>query len=143
LIENRRLEYVMPKRPKIEESSGNIYADLGFADPELERAKADLAREIRSVIDIRGMTQVEAGKLLGVDQADISRITRGRLGGYSFERLITMLSRLDIRVEIRVIPSEVSTHASTDFETDELDLTDRGAHEAEIARLPELIGVSQ
>src|SRR5829696_5879200 len=98
----------MPKRPEIEESSGNLYADLGFADPELEQAKADLAREIRSAIDIRGMTQGEAGKLLGVDQADVSRITRGRLGGYSLERLITMLSRLNMRVEFRVLPYDGS-----------------------------------
>ena len=85
----------MNKRQEIEVSSGNLYADLGFADPEIEQAKADLAREIRAAIYIREMTLVDAGKLLGVDQADISRITRGRLGGYSLERLITMLSQLN------------------------------------------------
>jgi predicted XRE-type DNA-binding protein len=94
----------MAKRPEIVESSGNVYADLGFANPRIEQAKAELASDIRAIIDIRGMTQVDASEFLGVDHAGVSRITRGRLGGYSLERLITILSRLNMRVEIRVPP---------------------------------------
>jgi predicted XRE-type DNA-binding protein len=84
----------MTNRPAVEVSSGNVYADLGFADPELESAKADLAREIRSAIDSRGLTQSEAAEHLGVDQADVARVTRGCLGGYTLERLIDISSRL-------------------------------------------------
>jgi predicted XRE-type DNA-binding protein len=130
----------MPKRPKIEVSSGNVYADLGFANPELERAKADLAREIRSIIDIRGMTQVAAGDLLGVDQADISRITRGRLGSYSLERLITILSRLNMRVEIRVLPCEESELNSSVSVPGKLQSTSMSVQEANLARGLELVG---
>jgi predicted XRE-type DNA-binding protein len=130
----------MPKRPKIEVSSGNVYADLGFANPELERAKADLAREIRSIIDIRGMTQVAAGDLLGVDQADISRITRGRLGSYSLERLITILSRLNMRVEIRVLPCEESELNSSVSVPGKLQSTSMSVQEASLARGLELVG---
>jgi predicted XRE-type DNA-binding protein len=133
----------MAKHLKIEESSGNVYADLGFANPELERAKADLAREIRSVIDIRGMTQAEAGKLFGVDQADVSRITRGRLGGYSLERLITMLSRLNVRVEIHVLPFEDSELKSSVSVADVLDSTERDVEEANRAQSPELVETIQ
>jgi predicted XRE-type DNA-binding protein len=129
----------MAKRPKVKESSGNVYADLGFANPELERAKADLAREIRSTIDIRGMTQAEAGELLGVDQADISRITRGRLGGYSLERLITMLGRLNVRVEIRVHPYEESEFQTSVSVADVPDSTERNAEDESLVRLPELV----
>lgn len=84
-----------------------MYADLGFADPELEQAKADLAREIRSIIDIRGMTKSEAAEHMDVDQADVSRITRGRLGSYSPERLTTLLTRLNLDVDIRLRPRDV------------------------------------
>ena len=90
---------------QIEVSSGNLYADLGFADPELEEAKAMLAREIRAAIAATGLSQSDAGKQLGISQADISRITRGRLGGYSIERLLTLLRRLDLDVEITVTPT--------------------------------------
>ena len=73
-------------------SSGNLYADLGFADPELEEAKANLARQIRSIVEDRGLNQSDAGKCVGVDQADISRIVRGRLGAFSIDRLMTLLN---------------------------------------------------
>lgn len=130
----------MPKQSKIVESSGNVYADLGFGNPELERTKAELAREIRSVIDIRGLTQAEAGDLLGIDQSDISRITRGRPGRYSLERLITILSRLDMRVEIRVHPHEESELKSSGSVQSILESTDGSMQQASIAPRPELIG---
>jgi predicted XRE-type DNA-binding protein len=109
------------KRNASKESSENVYADLGFPNPELEQAKAALAREIRSIIDVRGMTQTEAGELLGVDQADISRITRGRLGGYTLDRLLTMLFRLDVRVEIRVHPPVAPVSGTTGTGTELLE----------------------
>lgn len=66
---------------KVHTSGDNIYADLGFDYPEVEPAKAKLAREIRRPIDARGISQVQAGELIGLDPADVSRIVRGRLGG--------------------------------------------------------------
>lgn len=91
----------MVKQPKVQKSSGNVYADLGFANPELEWAKANVAREIRSIIDIRGLTHAEAGKFLGIDQAEVSSITRGRLGGYSLVQLITLSTYVNADADLR------------------------------------------
>ena len=62
------------------ESSGNVFADLGLADPEEALAKAELARQIGALLAERGLTQAQAAALLGVDQPKVSALVRGRLG---------------------------------------------------------------
>lgn len=89
----------------VEESSGNVFADLGLPDPEERLAKADLAIAIGREIDSRNLTQAEAAELLGVAQPDISNLVRGRLSGYSIERLTRLLNALGQDVEIRIRPT--------------------------------------
>jgi predicted XRE-type DNA-binding protein len=89
---------------KVEKSSGNVYEDLGFTEASTELAKAELARRISEVIEQRGLTQAEAAKVLGVDQPKVSALARGRLGGFSTERLFKFLNALDREVEIVVRP---------------------------------------
>jgi predicted XRE-type DNA-binding protein len=64
-----------------------VFADLGLAHPEDRLAKAELARRISEIIAERRLTQLEAAALLGIDQPKISALVRGRLGGFSLERL--------------------------------------------------------
>jgi predicted XRE-type DNA-binding protein len=90
--------------------SGNIYADLGFEEPEVEQTKASLARRVAVLVKARGLTQVEAAGLLGIDQPKVSALLRGRLGGFSVERLMRLLTRLDQDVEIVVQP-KATAHA--------------------------------
>jgi predicted XRE-type DNA-binding protein len=83
-------------------SSGNVFADIGLHDPEKYLAKAELASQINSIIDKRNLKQVEAAKVLGIDQPKISALSCGRLDDFSIERLIDFLNRLDHDVEIVV-----------------------------------------
>jgi len=87
---------------KMTPSSGNVFADLGLARPEEHLAKAGLALEIERIIRKRGLTQAQAGKILGIDQPKVSALRNGRLGGFSVERLIRFLNALDHDVEIVV-----------------------------------------
>jgi predicted XRE-type DNA-binding protein len=82
--------------------SGNVFADLGLLHPEEHLAKADLAQKIITVFRERRLTQIEAAKLLGVDQPKISALTRGRISGFSIERLLRYLVLLGHDVEITV-----------------------------------------
>jgi predicted XRE-type DNA-binding protein len=82
--------------------SGNVYKDLGFENPEEELAKARLASMIYDIIEDRGLTQVSAAKILGIDQPKVSALKNGRLGGFSIERLFTFLRKLDRNIEIVV-----------------------------------------
>jgi len=79
----------MPKRTKdYVVSSGNVFADLGLPNPEEALAKAELAHKIALLIQNKGLTQVQTAKLLGVDQPKVSALLRGRLSGFSLERLM-------------------------------------------------------
>lgn len=85
---------------KVISSSGNIYEDLGFKDAKQRLAKAELASKIIDVIEEMGISQVEAGKMLGINQPKISALFHGRLEGFSLERLLTFLTSLDQDIKI-------------------------------------------
>ena len=100
----------MSKDVKVEQSSGNVFKDVGFSDAEAERAllKADLAIEIYNIIEAQKLTQAQAGKILGVDPSDISRLKQGDFNRFSVERLFTFLNRFNRNIEIRITPAEDS-----------------------------------
>lgn len=90
---------------KIRKASGNVFADLGFDRPEEEAAKVDLAYEIFSILKARKLTQTKAAALLEISQADVSKLMNVRPHGFSLDRLIAILTRLERDVEIRVTKS--------------------------------------
>ena len=93
------------KRITVEKSSGNVFADLGFADPEREQLKAHLTLQIYRIIKKRGLTQTEAGEILGIKQPHVSALMRNRAGNFSVERLMDFLIALGQDVEITVRPT--------------------------------------
>jgi predicted XRE-type DNA-binding protein len=85
-----------------EESSGNVFADLGLPNPERELVKAGLTLQIYEIIKQRGLTQNEAGKLLDIKQPHVSDLMRNRSGSFSVGRLMEFLVALDRDVQITV-----------------------------------------
>jgi predicted XRE-type DNA-binding protein len=81
-----------------------VFADLGLPNPDLALAKAELVRRIRALIAERKLTQSKAAGLLGLDQPKVSALVRGRVEGYSIDRLFRLLNALGQRVEITVRP---------------------------------------
>lgn len=90
----------MSKNEQVTQSSGNVFADLELREPDEALAKADLAAKISSIITHRHLTQVEAANILGIDQPKVSALMRGRLAGFSTERLLRFLKSLGRDVEI-------------------------------------------
>ena len=84
--------------------SGNVFADLGLERPDEERVKAELVRAIRQIVRQRKLTQIEAARLLGVNQPKISALMRGNLVGFSTDRLIRFLKALDCDIDIVIRP---------------------------------------
>jgi len=84
-----------------------VFADLGFAEPEEELAKAELASQIRQVIKRRRLTQVAAAALMGIDQPKVSALLNGRLANFSTDRLMRLLTALgqDVEIVVRETPS--------------------------------------
>lgn len=88
---------------RVRESSGNVFADLGFPNPEREQVKARLMLQIYRLIKDRGLTQARAGAILGIRQPHVSGLMRGHSGNYSVERLMDFLTALGQDVEITVL----------------------------------------
>ena len=89
---------------KIEESSGNIFLDLGFSEEEAkeELLKAQLGAEIFRILEHRKLTQTKAARILEVKQPEISRLKSGKFSYYSVERLMRFLNRLNCEVSIHI-----------------------------------------
>src|SRR5918996_997289 len=87
---------------KVTAGSGNVFADLGLAEPEEELTKAQLASHIRQVIKRQRLTQVAAASLMGIDQPKVSALLNGRLANFSSERLMRLLTTLGQDVDITV-----------------------------------------
>ena len=94
----------MTRINKREESSGNVFVDLNIPEPSLYMAKAQLAHSICTAIEERKLTQVEAAKILGINQPKVSALTRGHLDGFSSDRLFRFLNLLDRDIEIIIRP---------------------------------------
>lgn len=90
----------MNENESIVKSSGNVFADLGFEAPATELAKADLAYAISRIIDMQGWTQEEAARQMAIDQPKVSAIVRGRLAGFSFDRLLRLLNQMNYAVDV-------------------------------------------
>lgn len=87
---------------EIQESSGNVYADLGYPDAEKMLIKAKLVRKISEIIRSKGLTQVETARILGLTQPKVSALLRGQFRGVSERKLIDCLTSLGRDVEIVV-----------------------------------------
>ena len=96
---------------KIEESTGNVYADLGMADADLMRVKAQLATKIGEIIKGRKWSQQQAAKVLGMTQPKLSKMLRGQFRGISETKMLDCLARLGRNVQIVVGPARRATSA--------------------------------
>ena len=93
-------------RQKVENSSGNVFADLGFEDSEERLLKAKLAIKIAQLIQRKGLTQTQTAQRTALDQPKVSRLLRGQLSGFSADRLFAILNRLGHSVEVRISAKE-------------------------------------
>jgi predicted XRE-type DNA-binding protein len=98
------------------EGSGNVFEDLGLPDAQERQAKAQLARQISATIERRHLTQQQAAGVLGISQPKVSDLTRGKLSGFSMERLFKLLRALDYDVRISVMPAPRNTKTKPSLE---------------------------
>ena len=90
---------------EFERGSGNVFADIGLPDADVAHAKAVLVQRIRQLIEERNLNQSMAARLLAIDQPKVSALIRGRVEGYTIDRLFRFLNRLGQRVQIIVEPA--------------------------------------
>ena len=89
----------------ITESTGNVFADLGFEPGEaaILHMRAKLMRDLREVIDSSAMTQTQAAEKLGIAQSRVSDLMRGKWEKFSLEMLITLEARVGREVTLELV----------------------------------------
>ena len=97
----------MSEEIKIEDSSGNVFLDIGFSKEEAEREKlrVDLVIKIYQLFEELELTPATASKHFGLSPSDVSRIQNGDFD-FKIDKLFTILSQLNRNVEIRITPSD-------------------------------------
>jgi predicted XRE-type DNA-binding protein len=94
----------MKRKIAYEVGSGNVFADIGLPNAEEHLVKAKLVYKIDTLMKARRLKQVDAAKLFGVKQPDVSKMLRGDFRQFSVERLLRFLVALGQDVEIVIKP---------------------------------------
>jgi len=92
----------------IERGTSDVFHDLDLPDADELLAKSKLARAITAAIKERKMTQSQLARITGIDQPKISQLLHGRISGFSSDRLMNILTKLDQDVVIIIRPRPTS-----------------------------------
>ncbi len=97
----------MSEEIKIEESSGNVFLDIGFSKEEAEyhKLRVDLVIRVHHLLEELKLTPAKAKADFGINPSDVSRIQNGDFS-FTVDKLFTILSQLNCNVEIRITPSD-------------------------------------
>jgi len=87
------------------QSSDNVFADIGLPNAEEHYLKARLVLTIDRLMKAHRLKQVDAARLFGVKQPDVSKMLRGDFRQFSVERLMRFLVALGQDVDIVITPS--------------------------------------
>lgn len=98
----------MSEEVKIEESSGNVFLDIGFSEEEAERQqlRSYLAYHVYSLFEELKLTPAKTETHFGIDPDDVARIQDGDFHLFTVPQLLILLKRLNRNIEIRITPSD-------------------------------------
>lgn len=93
----------------VTQGSNNIFEDLGFNAAEAANLKvrADLMLDLGNYIELQGWTQEQAADFFGEPQPRISNLMNGEISRFSVDKLLNMLGRAGMQVNVEVLPKAV------------------------------------
>lgn len=109
----------MSEEIKIEESSGNVFLDIGFSEEEAEyhQLRVDLAFAIHHLLEEQKLTPAKAKASFGLDSSDVSRLKEMDFTDFTIEQLLVVLKRLNRNVEIHIKPLDKTVRSQRVFVT--------------------------
>ena len=109
----------MSEEVKIEESSGNVFLDIGFSEEEAEyhQLRVDLAFAIHRLLEEQKLTPAKAKDRFGLDPSDVSRLKKMNFTDFTVERLLMILKKLNHNIEIHIKPSDKTVRGQRVFVT--------------------------
>lgn len=87
---------------EIVRGSGDVFRDFDHPNADVEQAKCLLAARIIGVLDDMELSTRKAEAMTGINHSEFARIRRVKLNRFTIDRLITILNRLNQRIEFDV-----------------------------------------
>lgn len=97
--------------------SGNIYQDFNLPDADVRQTKVLLASKIVKILNDRELSTRQAEKLTGVDHSVFVKIRKPDLKGMTIDRLITILNKLDQKVDVSFTVKEAFQQQASTIHT--------------------------
>jgi predicted XRE-type DNA-binding protein len=91
---------------EFEESSGNVFADLGLDDADELFTRSRLGYHVYKILTDRKLKQRDIAALLGIKQPEVSHLMNGHFSRFTTDKLLDFLRRLDRKVTIRITPRQ-------------------------------------
>ena len=85
-----------------EESSGNVFADLGLEDASELLTRGKIGIQVLRLLKQRNLKQREMSELLGIPQPEVSHLMKGEFQRFSEGKLLTFLKRLDTEITLHL-----------------------------------------
>ncbi|GGA40775.1 helix-turn-helix domain-containing protein [Okeania sp. KiyG1] len=85
-----------------EESSGNVFADLGLDDADELFTRGKIGIQVIRLLKQRHLKQDEISEILGISQPEVSYLMNGEFQRYSEGKLLNFLKRLDIEITLHL-----------------------------------------
>ena len=92
----------MSDKLEVQDSCGNVFEDLGTAVPEEDLVKSELVLRIIRIVNRRSLKQSQVAKILRIPQPKVSSLLNGRLYGFSIDKILMFLTKLDRDINIVV-----------------------------------------
>jgi len=90
------------QQTEYEIGSDNVFADLELDEADELLTRAQLGHTVRLIMKARKLKQREMAKLLGIDQAERSKLMNGQYHLFAEGRLLAFLKCLEQKVTIQV-----------------------------------------
>ena len=82
----------------------NLFVDCGFPPTEAEnlRIRAKMMMALTGYIQERKITQSRAARIMGVSQPRISDLVRGKIGLFTIDTLVNMVTAAGLKVDVDI-----------------------------------------
>jgi predicted XRE-type DNA-binding protein len=101
------------KKTRVEQSSGNVFADIGSTNPQEKLLRAKLLLAAQAVIKRRRLNQAKVAEITGLKQPEVSNLVNGKFTAFSANRVASILSLLGYEVEVRLKAKTGGARASS------------------------------
>jgi predicted XRE-type DNA-binding protein len=89
---------------RVTKGSENVFVDCGFPPAEAEnlRIRAKLMIALTGYIEEKKVTQSRAARVMGVSQPRISDLVRGKIGLFTIDTLVNMVTAAGLKVDVGI-----------------------------------------